>query len=157
MQSDQKLSNNLSKITNVLKICNKLIKTLFIIEVKYFEFNKCEEVEKYMKNEKNDLNYDNSMEFNSIILLFLRFNRSSNFISNLEEDDRKSFRDFLEQSRKMRNKVFHEETYKITSSDLKDYLGLVIGAINLINKNYAKYKILKFKYLEYLTNLLKEI
>lgn len=153
-KSIEKQTKNISKITIALKICNKLIKTLFKIELKYHNFDKCKEVKAYVKDENNDLNYDNSFELNAIINLFLKNKSCSNFISNLEEEEKKLFVDFLNKCRNLKNKLFHEEIYKISEEDLNRNLIVFVNAMQLVNLKYTKFKIIKSKYIEYLNNLI---
>ena len=153
MQSTDQ-SKKISKITNVLKICNKLIKNLFKIELKYYNFSKCKEVEEYIKDENKNLNYDNSLELNFIIILFLKNKSYSNFFLGLDENERKLFVDFLNKCKNLKNKLFHEEIYKVSQEEMNKNFLIFGNAIELVNNKYAKFKLMKIKHLEYLNNLM---
>lgn len=152
MQSNDQ-TKNLSNIAIMLKICNKLIKTLFKIELKYFNFSNCKEVEDYIKDVNNEQKYDGSLELNGMINLFLKNKSYSNFISILEDEEKKIFINFLKICKSLKNKLVHEEIYKVTNDELNKNLLLISDAMELVNVKYAKFKVIKSKYLQYLNNL----
>ena len=150
MQNDK---NNISKISNILKICYKVIKNLFLTDIKYFNFQECSEVKSYYLDSDNTLKYNKTFELNLIITIFLKYKIFSNFFKNLNDEENKIIKNFLLETKNLKNKLFHEEINYISEKDLKTKLYTITSAIKIITEKYSNYKIIKPKYLEYLKNI----
>ena len=94
---------------------------------------------------------------NNMIILFLKNKSYSNFFRIIDEAEKKLFSDFLNKCRFLKNKLFHDEIFKITNAGLKGDLLIFFDAINLVNQKYSKYKIMKSQYLDYLQCIINEL
>ncbi len=154
MQSSKYVKNkNFRNIINSLKICDQVIRTLFKLEIKFYNMSDCKEVGSYLERDNKKLNYDNRLELNNIIILFLKNLESANIYSILESDEKELFVNFLKKTRVLKNNIFHEETCKISDGDFKKIVYIFINAINLIINKYSKYNIIKEKYIDYLKTI----
>lgn len=153
MQSTDKIKN-LTKITNALRICQKIIKCLFLIEIKFYKFSEHLEINEYYTNEVHPEKYHRSLELNQMIILFFKYKKFSYFCSLLDESQEKLFIDFLKQVKILKNKLFHDELYLLSEADLVLKFQLYANALNLIDEKYSKYKIVKENYKEYLSKII---
>jgi hypothetical protein len=153
MESDSNKTNKngleyISIVTNILKISDILIRKLFFWEVKKTNFfNKNQEVMNQI--EDKSLNFNGTLDFNNMIVLYIKNKNKSLFIEKLEKDERKIFLKYLLEIKDLKNLLFHEQLFKLNNTSLKIILELLknvgdfaerefIGK-NLMKNNHKKY------------------